>query len=142
MTAGRTIRTPKKGDRLLDKLAKGYSITAACKAEGIGRQSYYDWRNADSAFAAAADEAIESGTDLLEDEAKRRAVGLSGSDTLLIFLLKARRREKYSDKSTVDLNIQVREKAERIAAELGLSVDDVMAEAEAVAAGTWDAWRP
>lgn len=98
MARGRAVRTPEKGELLLDKLSKGFSVTAACKAEGVGRMTYYDWRKADLAFAAAADDAIESGTDLLEDEAKRRATGLMGSDTLLIFLLKARRPAMYRDK--------------------------------------------
>ena len=65
-------------------------------------------------FAAAWDDAIEDGTDLLEDEVLRRAKDgvdeprfyegeVCGhvrkySDTLAIFLLKARRPEKYSDK--------------------------------------------
>lgn len=98
MVKGRTIRTPKKGEKLLAKLSQGFSIAAACKAEGIGRQSYYDWRSADPEFAVAADIAIEEGTDLLEDAARRRAVSPLGSDTLLIFLLKARRPEKYKDR--------------------------------------------
>lgn len=98
MTSGRPKRTPEKGEQLLDKLSKGYSVTAACKAEGVARRSYYEWRAADPEFAANADEAIEAGTDLLEDEAKRRATGPDGSDTLLIFLLKARRPDKYKDR--------------------------------------------
>jgi hypothetical protein len=99
MAATRTARTPEKGERLLAKLAQGYSVTAACKAEKIGRQTYYDWRNGDDAFAKAADAAIEQGTDVLEDAARSRA--LYQSDTLLIFLLKARRRDKYGDKQEV-----------------------------------------
>lgn len=92
---GRTIRTSEKGERLFRQLALGKSITAACRAERIGRQTYYDWRNADPDFAAHADEAIEEGTDRLEDEAHRRAMKVS--DTLLIFLLKGRRPDKYRE---------------------------------------------
>lgn len=102
--ANRTIRTWEKGERLFDKLAHGYSIEAACKSEKIGRQSYYDWRHDDPVFAAAADAAIESGTDYLEDIARKRAVAAEdGSDTLLIFLLKARRPTKYRERS--DINV-------------------------------------
>lgn len=118
-------------------------MTAACKAEGIARSSYYLWLADDPDFAKAVDDALESGTDLLEDEAKRRAVGLSGSDTLLIFLLKARRPDKYRERHTVDLNVrQLREKAEKIAAQLGVPVETVEEEAMAVAAGAWDSWQP
>lgn len=105
MARGRTNRTAEKGERLLAKLAAGYSVTAACKVEGIGRSAYYDWRGADPVFAKAADEAIESGTDALEDVAKKRATAPEGgSDTLLIFLLKARRPEKYRERSDIQVS--------------------------------------
>lgn len=92
----RTIRTPEKGERLLGKFRLGFSVAAACRAEKIGRQTYYDWRKADNAFAAAADDAIDEGTDYLEDKARDRAI--KESDTLMIFLLKGRRPEKYRDR--------------------------------------------
>jgi len=98
MVCGRTVRTSIKGEKLLEKLSKGYSVSSACAAENIGRRTYYDWRTADPEFASAADEAIEIGIDKLEDEANRRAKGPNGSDTLLIFLLKSRRRAVYGDK--------------------------------------------
>lgn len=96
---GRSLRTPEKGERLLAKLAQGYSVSAACKAEGIGRTAYYDWVKADPVFAQATTEAIERGTDVLEDVARTRAV--KQSDTLLIFLLKARRPEKFKENVNV-----------------------------------------
>lgn len=96
MVQGRTVRTPEKGEKLLAKLAQGLSITAACKAENIGRRTYYDWRADDPTFAQLADDAIEAGTDRLEDLAVKRATTIS--DTLLIFLLKGRRPEKFKDR--------------------------------------------
>lgn len=104
MAQGRTLRTPEKGDRLLAKLALGYSVAAACKAEKIGRTAYYAWRKDDPQFSARADQAIDAGTDHLEDVARKRAVDPEdGSDTLLIFLLKARRPEKYRERSDVNI---------------------------------------
>jgi hypothetical protein len=142
MAQGRTVRTPEKGDLLVAKLARGYSIAAACRAERIARSTYYEWRDSDPGFASLADAAIEAGTDLLEDEAKRRAIGPGGSDTLLIFLLKARRPDKYAERKQVDVTIQIRKKAEQLAEQLGVPVADVIKEAEAVAAGAWDTWSP
>src|SRR5206468_803097 len=55
----------------------------------------YDLRCADEQFADAWEDALEAGTQVLEDEARRRA--LDRSDTLLIFLLKARRPHVYRD---------------------------------------------
>jgi hypothetical protein len=60
----------------------------------------YDWRKADADFAKAWDAALEAGTDVLEDIALQRAK--LQSDTLIIFLLKARRPEKYKERSQID----------------------------------------
>ncbi len=88
-----TQATRKK--RFLTALAAGHSVMTAAEAAGVARQTVYRWRQEDETFARAWDEAIEAGTDRLEDEALRRA--FAGSDTLLIFLLKARRPTKYRD---------------------------------------------
>jgi hypothetical protein len=91
-----TNTTTKKGDRMLKALSLGKSITTAAKAEGVDRTTYYAWRDTVPGFAEAADAAMEAGIDLLEDEAYRRAK--SQSDTLLIFLMKSKRRHIYGDK--------------------------------------------
>jgi transposase-like protein len=98
--ANRTKYTPKKRALFLGALTEGASVTAACDRAVITRRTVYDWRKADSEFAAAWDDAIEAGTDALEDEALRRAK--EKSDTLLIFLLKARRPEKYKDRVSTE----------------------------------------
>ena len=90
-----TIRTPEKAAKVLKQLSLGRSVAAACRAARISRNAYYDWRKDDPDFLARTDEAIEEGTDRLEDEANRRA--LRTSDTMLIFLLKSRRPEKYRE---------------------------------------------
>ncbi len=117
MPRGHTVRTPKKRSAFLEGLAGGASVTAACLLAGIGRRSAYDWRDSDEAFAAEWDDAVEAGTDLMEDEMRRRAVDgvdeprfhdgeVCGhvrrySDTLLIFMLKARRPDKYKERGEV-----------------------------------------
>lgn len=109
--------TDEKRRRFLDALGEGLSVAAACEAAITTRRTAYNHRNADKAFAEAWDAALEAGTDKLEDEAKRRAhdgveepVHYQGvrvdtvrkySDTLLIFLLKGRRPEKYRERSDV-----------------------------------------
>ena len=89
-------------DRFLSALAEGLSVAAAAGAAGAGRQTVYDWRKRDAVFAAAWDAAVETGTDSLEDEALRRAK--SQSDTLLIFMLKARRPDKYKDRRVSEVS--------------------------------------
>lgn len=89
-------------ERFLTALGEGLSVAGAAKLAGVGRQTVYDWRKRDAAFAAAWDDAIETGTDNLEDEARRRA--MSTSDTLMIFMLKARRPGKYKDRRASELS--------------------------------------
>lgn len=92
-------------------LSRGYSVTRSCKEAGISKVLYYRYREQDPEFAKAADDAIEAGTDLIEDELRRRAVDgfeqpvfYKGeevgrvrlySDQLLIELMRARRPHKY-----------------------------------------------
>ena len=118
MTArnARSIRiTEKRRASFLETLAEGLSVTGACRASGFPVRTAYDHRERDEKFAAEWDAAIESGTDLLEDEARRRAfvgweepvyqggklVGtkLKHSETLLIFLLNGRRPDKFKHRS-------------------------------------------
>lgn len=98
------------------------NVSAACAAAGITRRgTVYDWQEHDDAFAAAYREAEIQATEVLEAEARRRAVDgvtketgifhhgqligtqveVSYSDTLLIFLLKARAPEKYRERHDV-----------------------------------------
>lgn len=67
-------RTPEIAAKFFKALADGLSVTGAAEHAGIGRNTVYDWRKDDKEFAAAMDAASESGTDGLEDEARRRAV--------------------------------------------------------------------
>ena len=110
MTNGRkacTKRTPEKDRKtnaqlvFVEQLVKGQTITDAAKAAGICRRTAYSWRESDEAFAEAWDDALEIGTEKLETEATRRA--LESSDTLLIFLLKARRPNVYRDRVSAEL---------------------------------------
>lgn len=89
-------RGPKDRLAFLTALAAGQSVTAAAEAAGIDRKTAYRWRDAEPDFADAWEDALEDGTDRLEDEALRRAY--NGSDTMVIFLLKARRPKKYRER--------------------------------------------
>ena len=88
----------------LDALRMHGMVTAAAQTAGIHRDTAYFERSVDPAFAAEWKEALDRGVDMLEDVAKQRAY--AGSDTLLIFLLKAHRPERYRETiRTVTLNI-------------------------------------
>jgi hypothetical protein len=98
----RTVRTPKRRHTFLAALASGLSVTTSCQLSRLGRTAAYAWRDDDPAFAAEWLDAAEAGIDLLEDEARRRAMG--GSDLLLIFLLRNRRPDVYRPSKTSQLD--------------------------------------
>lgn len=104
---------PERAKTVLAVLAAGGSLLAASTAAGISRGHLDRIRNKYPKFGKKVLEAIEAGTDALEDEAVRRAsagvdepVFYQGeqcgtvrkySDSLLIGLLKARRPHKFRE---------------------------------------------
>jgi hypothetical protein len=105
--------TPKKAQVFLESLAAGNTIMQAARVAGLAPSTFYLLRDTDPAFAMQWAEALEAGIQVMEAEAFRRAVQgtekpiVSGgeivtwvrefSDTLLIFLLKARRPHVYRE---------------------------------------------
>lgn len=99
-------------------LAETCNVSEAARAAGIGRQTAYDWREADESFAAAWIEAEQAAADALEREAWRRGVdGIDKpivyqgkitdhcreySDRMLELLLKAHRPEKFRERVTTE----------------------------------------
>src|SRR5580704_13771241 len=73
MPSGKPAKGTKTEDKFLDGLRRGWSPAKAAKAVNISRETAYGWRQHDPEFKQRWDDAIEEGTDLLEDEARRRA---------------------------------------------------------------------
>jgi transposase-like protein len=131
---GRPLWTPEKQEKFLEVLATGASVARAAAEIGAARSTVFGWKKDNPEFAERWDNAVETGTDLMEDEALRRALKgterpvyqqgvLVGyitefSDTLMIFQLKARRREKYSERSEskVDMTLNGEDPATVLAA--------------------------
>jgi hypothetical protein len=104
---------PLKKRRFLERYAETGSISMASQHAGVSRRTHLKWKAKDKAFCAAHEEALSIAVELMEHEARERAlkgrlepVYYAGkpcgairrySDTLLIFLLKAARPEKYRD---------------------------------------------
>jgi transposase-like protein len=64
--------TPEKKAKFLSVFAEGGSVTQAARAIGVARKNVYAWRNKDEQFTADWDDAVEQGTDSLEDEAVKK----------------------------------------------------------------------
>jgi hypothetical protein len=101
---GLTFLTKERREQFLDALRQGCSVSLAARQAGFSRQAAYAARKVDPQFGEAWDDAIETGTDRLEDVAALRAA--ASSDALLIFLLKGRRPEKFSDRHSLSLGGQ------------------------------------
>ncbi len=112
-----------KKKRFLAQYAATGIVSYSCKLAGIARNSFYEWLEKDPVFAERAKDAEKAATELLEKEALRRAVkGVEHrkgvyhagkkigtekireySDTLLIFLLKARDPKRYRENRMLEL---------------------------------------
>ena len=117
------------------------NISRSCRALKINRSTVYEWQETDDVWLAEFRQAEIEATETMEAEAYRRAVEGTAkpvfhqgaqcgvvqeySDTLLIFMLKARAPDKYRD--NVSVTLQVKAEAERIAAKLGKTADEVLA---------------
>ena len=77
-------------------LAAGGTIGEAAAHAEVGRSAIYDWKADDPEFARELEQAYEAGTDRYEAEARRRA--FTGSDALLIFLLKQRDPRRFNQR--------------------------------------------
>lgn len=120
-----------KQNAFLSAFAKCGTILHAANAAGINRETVRTWRSDDESFAERFSEAQKEANELLEAEARRRAIQgcrrkkftkngdpiydpetgeqyeeLVYSDTLLIFLLKGNDPEKYRERTEVTGSIE------------------------------------
>jgi hypothetical protein len=68
------MKADKEKQLLLEQLKKTPIIQIACEKIGLGRTTYYRWRQADSKFALAADTAIFDGCLLINDMAESQLI--------------------------------------------------------------------
>jgi hypothetical protein len=107
------LTTAHRKSLALDLLSQGHTLAHVRDVLGINRVTIFRWRQVDPSFAQAYSDAMEASTDLIEQEARRRAVEgyerpifqrgeLVGvervySDMLAALLLRGRRPEIYRD---------------------------------------------
>lgn len=68
------LTTARRKSLVIDLLSQGHTLAQVREALGINRVTVYRWRQGDKVFAQAYSNAMEAGTDLIEQEARRRAV--------------------------------------------------------------------
>jgi hypothetical protein len=112
------LTTARRKSLALDLLSQGHTLAHIRKVLGVNRVTVFRWRKDDPSFAQAYSDAMEAGTDVIEQEARRRAVDghdqpvFQGgkqvgvvrvySDMLAALLLRGRRPEIYRDTTRRD----------------------------------------
>lgn len=120
-------------------------VNAACKLAKVGRTTVYEERQRNEGFALAWHDIEERTTEMMEREAYRRAVeGVTKplvsagkhvtdvteySDTLLIFMLKSRRPERYRDNVKVEHAGSVKTEVVEVARDRASDVAAILARA-------------
>lgn len=115
MPRKKIIDVAKSQNLFLEALSEGRTVAEAATAANISRSQVYKWRKADKEFDEDWNLAYEAGADALAAEAQRRGVNgvdepvlyqgkICGvvrkySDTLLMFMLKARDPLRYCDRA-------------------------------------------
>lgn len=69
-------RQEKERQLVLEHLHKIPIVQVACERAGVSRASYYRWRNGDSDFLHATDEAIIEGEKLINDMSESQLISL------------------------------------------------------------------
>jgi hypothetical protein len=92
----RPIDSPQARERLLQYVAAGDTLDDAIARVGITRSTVMRWRRADPEFDAAIDAAYAASTDVLEKEARARALDRKdGASAGLLKYLITGRRERW-----------------------------------------------
>lgn len=128
---GPSKRTPDTDRRITEALELGATYTNAAGYAGIHVATFERWRNRDAEFAALVQRAEEKA--VIGWLAMIQKAAQEGDWRAAAWKLERRHSDQWGRRQRVDVHI--RQEAERIAQELGLSVEDVLAEAERIATG-------
>uniref|UniRef100_A0A6M3JKW8 Putative DNA binding, helix-turn-helix domain containing protein n=1 Tax=viral metagenome TaxID=1070528 RepID=A0A6M3JKW8_9ZZZZ len=124
--------TDARVEAILNALRTGCTRRAAAAVGGISHTTLYDWMNNDPTLAATIERAEG------EAEATFTAIVARAAPTswqASAWWLERRKYQDYGRRDKVEMSIDLRKEAERIAAEMGLDPAEVLAEAEAIMRG-------
>jgi hypothetical protein len=130
--ARRRKRSPEREAAVLNALRLGNTRRAAAAYAEVSPDTFYVWL-ADPTFRDAVEKAeADAETRFLGQVARAAA---DGTWTAAAWWLERRKYQDYARRDKVEMTIDVRKEAERLAAELGLDAAEVLAEAEAIMRG-------
>lgn len=96
---------------VLEQLIKTPIVEVACSKAGIGKTSFYEWKNTDPEFAKAVEEAMATGIEFISDIAESQLISLikKGDFKAVAYWLKHNRNERYGDKVQLSGTVGIRE---------------------------------
>lgn len=100
-----TIKQSKQKEALVEQIKKAPIIQLACERVGLSRATFYRWRKDDEKFAEAVEEALESGSAIINDLAESKLISAIKEQNLtaIIFWLKHHHRA-YATRVELSLN--------------------------------------
>ena len=101
---------------ILEQIKKVPIVQVACEKSGVGRATYYRWRQEDEQFAKEADEALTAGSLLVNDMAESQLMSAIRDKNLtaIIFWLK-HHHAKYATR--VEVTAQLKNMDEKLSSE-------------------------
>jgi len=137
-------RPPKYGPeihkQICDSLALGMSRTTAAELAGIDRGTLNEWAGMPPEWDGKYP-AFSNDVRLAIAKAKRRATvtitnAIQKGDVAAAFrYLALQERHEWQETKQVDIRVQIEDAAKKVADETGLSIEEVLAEAEAIMRG-------
>lgn len=130
--AGRpSKRTPEREARLLEALRAGNTRKDASLYAGLEQHTFQRWVLADAHFAQAVEKAEADA--VVRNVAQIAKAAQEGTWQAAAWWLERRRPEDYGRRDRVEITL--RQEAHRIAADLGIDVNELLAEADRIVAG-------
>jgi hypothetical protein len=126
--------TDQRIEAILAALRGGCTRRAAAAVGGVHYTTLYNWMAADSTLVNSI-EMAEHEAEAMFTAAVSRAAQDPKTWTAAAWWLERRKYGDYARRDKVEMTIDVRKEAERLASELGLDPAEVLAEAEAIMRG-------
>lgn len=132
MPAGRPSKyTPETVTRITEAIALGAPYDLACKSAGVHYDTFNTWRKQKPEFFEAVEKA--EGRAVVGWLAKIEAAASDGAWQAAAWKLERRYPQQFGRTDRVEVTI--RQQAEALASELGIEADELIREAERIAAG-------
>jgi len=109
-----------KKEALLRSLESGVSITEACEAANVSRNSIWEWRKKSKRFNNKVNSIIDSRTQSMEDALY--SSGIKGNVAAQIFWLKNRAKDRWKDR--IEYEVEGKMKIEPLIVRLVKDDDD------------------